>query len=127
MTAHDDWHRKVPGTVNDWAGLWIRTVAHRSRDRGPVYGTWHLVAGIARFGPERFRLAHGEERPAVLWVGGYSGLEVVEQRPLHGTVCARCSPVLPMVYVPDGSLSDEDVDRIAQRVVELARAAEAQP
>lgn len=124
--------RSIPGTEADWAGMWVRQVSGpNSGGVTYVVGNWHVVAGIQRnaYGDrDRFILVHGTERPSVDWAHMGVRIEVCDD-PNRGTppgrICGRCIAhvrVAPTIYEP--SMSDEDIDRIARRVVELAREAE---
>ena len=124
--------RPIPGTADDWKGLWVRQVHVRPQSLEiNRYGPWHRIAGIPEYYSDRFLLAHGSDRPAILWGGvdAFCRLEIAGTGRTGGPpsgvdpVCTRCVPVpkvIERVHVTEG-LSDEDVSRIAREVVRLAR------
>lgn len=128
-----EFRRGVPGTDEDWAGLWVRTIVVQKTTGHEDPGRWHRIRGIDRL-RDRFALVHGSDRPAVLWSGDSLGrLEFAGAgfpgiygggRPPSGVLCPRCVTQPVVAVGPEPVEVDDLVERIAARVVELARAAE---
>lgn len=145
---------EIPLTTPDaWIGAWVRSVSGPTRGSHsglPTIGDWHLIVQIADATPYGLVAAHGP-RTRILWPSMGARLEVFRSEPAPdmvppGLLCQRChfawirasvrhpivvdsgyGDALPIRVNAEGHvrLADDDIERIAARVVELARAEEA--
>lgn len=119
----------IPGGEQDWAGINYLNVERRRGRRGKAL-QWHRIAGIKGRSVEMFEMRCGYQAH---FPGNWAHIELLGRNAVPTGMADRCRecyapeprpvPEPEVVMLRDG-LSDEDVDRIAQRVVELAREAE---
>lgn len=126
VTGLRPWEPEPFDSFEAWRGAWVRAIRGPSdKGRRIDLGVWHVVGHATA---EGVRWPHGRgER----WPGGAGRFEVARISSMQalppGEVCPRCKeyvgglrqPRIDTRAIEGASLSDDDVDRIARRMVEL--------